>query len=152
MGGMNDSPSLRSRHTVTRLFVHLVWATRGRFAWLEPDVDPWLARLMFAKCIELGSKLLAVGNGADHVHVLVSHPPTLAVATLAQRLKGASSYVLAPRLPREFGWQEGYFAESVRDLPRLAAYVRQQRGHHADGRGAPEAWEESVLPAPEGDR
>jgi putative transposase len=107
---------------------------------------------MVAKCDELGGKLLAVGNASDHVHVLVAHPPAVAVATIAQRLKGASSRILAPRLPRDFGWQEGYFAESVSDLERVAAYVSRQRAHHdAPGRAAPEAWEVALLAAINGD-
>jgi REP element-mobilizing transposase RayT len=43
---------------------------------------------------DLGETLLALHGEPDHVHLLVRHPPTLAVATLVNRLKGASSRAL----------------------------------------------------------
>jgi putative transposase len=144
---MNELLPLRSRHAVTRLVVHMVWATRGRFPCLHPDADPWIARWVGTKCGELGVRLLAIGNGFDHVHVLVTHPPTLSVASIAHRLKGATSHILAPRLPEGFGWQDGYFAESVDDVGRVAEYVRKQRGHHDAGTSCdPEPWEECLAP------
>ena len=136
---MSDVSSIRLRHTVTRLTVHMVWATRDRCPWLGLDIDPWLSKQVAAKGEEIGCRVIAVGNACDHVHVLVTHPPTLAVATIAHRLKGASSRVLASQLPQGF-------AESVSDIARAAAYVRHQRQHHdAPAAGPPEQWEASFA-------
>jgi putative transposase len=110
----------RHAHSATTLLVHVVWSTHGR------------------------ARSLAVGNAADHVHTLVRHPPTLAVAELAQRLKGASARALLPALQRrgDHLWQAGYWAETVapHDLRAVVAYIRDQRTHHelADLR---EPWE-----------
>jgi len=135
-----ESSSIRLRHTLTRLVVHLVWATGNRHPWLKPEMDPWLAERIVTMCEAISCRAVAVGNGSDHVHVLVAYPPSLSVSCLAHRLKGRTSRVLAYRMPDGFCWQAGYFAESVDDIARVAAYVHDQRAHH-EGSRLPEAWE-----------
>jgi len=56
---------------------------------------------------------------SDHVHLLVSIPPNLAVSELVQRLKGRSSRMLMEEyaeLKRQYWgrhlWARGYFAAS----------------------------------------
>ena len=139
-GSVGSPSTIRLRHTITRLTVHLVWATGGRVPWLKPEVDPWLAERITAMCDAIGCRAIAVGNASDHVHVLVAYPPTVAVSYLAHRLKGATSRVLAQLLPGGFGWQAGYFAASVDDVEGVAAYVRSQRTHHETTK-VPEEWE-----------
>ncbi|ORV09689.1 cytosine methyltransferase [Mycolicibacterium fallax] len=62
---------------------------------------------------------------ADHVHLLVSYPPTLAVSTLVQRLKGRTAYVgrreftgacVRARM-RGHLWSPSYFAVSCGGAP-----------------------------------
>ena len=120
----------------TVLVVHLVWSTRMRVPWLEPRFDAWLAALLERKARALDCRLVAAGNAADHVHVLVCHPPRVSEAQITHRLKGASSRALRLTLPETHGlvWQVGYWAESVTplSLEPLVAYVRGQRTHHGD--------------------
>jgi putative transposase len=140
---MNMSP-IRLCRTVTRLAVHMVWATRDRRPCLEPEIDPWLSKLIVAKCAQIGCRAIAVGNASDHVHALVTFPPTLAVASIAHRLEGASSHRLSSRLP-QLQWQAGSFAESVSDIARAAAYVLHPRQYHDHAApGAQEPWETTL--------
>lgn len=131
-------------HAVTALLVHLVWSTRRRAPWLEPRVDRWLADVLEHKARHIQCAVLAVGNAYDHVHVLVRHPPSVAVSLIAQRLKGASSRALHREVSGSDGlvWQVGYWAESVgpRELEPLIQYVRNQRTHHREG-SPREPWE-----------
>ena len=135
------------RHSHSVLLAHIVWATGERSPILGPSADAWLARLLGHKAHEAGCILVAVGNAADHVHVLVRYPSTVCVATAVQCLKGASSHAwnsavsARPARPR-LSWQAGYWAESVspKDLPTLIGYVEGQRRHHGEVR-EPEAWE-----------
>lgn len=135
------------RHSHSLLLVHIVWATGERSPILGPRADAWLARLLRHRAYEAGGLLLAVGNAADHVHVLVRYPSTACVATVVQRLKGASSHAWNAALPARpdrsrLSWQAGYWAESVspKDLPAVIGYVEGQRRHHGEAR-EPEAWE-----------
>lgn len=122
-----------------RLWVHLVWATRERERLLPPTVDDWLARLLVERCEQIGCTALAVGNASDHVHVLLAFRPSMPIATIAQELKGPSSRALSARIAR-FGWQAGYYAETVGDAEALVDRVRRQREHHEDA-APPERWE-----------
>jgi putative transposase len=73
---------------------------------------------------------------ADHVHLLLSVPPHLAVSELVQRLKGRSSR----RLLEEFGelsrqywgrhmWARGYFAVSTGNVTDevIRQYIESHR-------------------------
>ena len=122
----------RHAHSVTRLLVHLVWTTRGRNHWLEPERDRWLHQQLFDRCTLLDCAAMAVGNASDHVHMLVRLSPQVSTSSLAHGLKGASSVALSADLGRPFRWQAGYFAESVREVQALAAYIGAQREHHRD--------------------
>jgi putative transposase len=134
-------------HAATVLVVHLIWSTRKRVPWLQPRFDAWLAALLERKARALDCQLVAAGNAADHVHVLVRYPPRVSVAQIAHRLKGASSRALHLTLPETQGlvWQVGYWAESVTPtaLEPLVAYVVGQRAHHAV-RAVAEPWETNL--------
>jgi putative transposase len=122
-------------HSVSTLVVHAVWATADRASVLPYSADEWLAQELRRNATELGAVMLAVGNAADHVHVVVQHSPRMALATLIGRLKGASSRAahVAGVLGCEEGWQVGYWVESVAaaHLEPLLDYVTHQRAHHA---------------------
>ena len=79
-------------------------------------------------------KTLAVGGAADHVHVLLSLPPTVSVAKAMQLLKGNSSKWIREIFPkiRAFAWQEGYgaFSIGVSGVDTTVAYIRNQAEHH----------------------
>jgi putative transposase len=122
--------SIRLQRSVTRLVVHLVWATAQRFPYLPVAIDADLASLVASVSQRIGCRALGVGNASDHVHVIAVHPPTLSVSELARRLKGATSRELAFKLPEGFEWQQGYFAESLANPSAAIAYVRDQRRHH----------------------
>lgn len=50
--------------------------------------------VLYNKGKELELKIHAAGNIEDHVHVIVSIPPKLAVADCVRHLKGASTYAI----------------------------------------------------------
>src|SRR5271169_4775314 len=102
-------------HSVSTLVVHAVWATTGRSSVLQVATDDWLAGELRRAAAALGAVVLAAGNAADHVHVVLQYPPRLALATLVGRLKGASSRAAHTSgvLCCDEVWQVGYWAESV---------------------------------------
>jgi hypothetical protein len=84
-------------------------------------------------------KLIAVGGVEDHVHVLLSVPPTLAVSKAVQLLKGNSSKWLRETFPAMrqagFAWQEGYgaFSIGVSGVAATKRYIENQETHHRRG-------------------
>ncbi|WP_211285844.1 IS200/IS605 family transposase, partial [Mycobacterium timonense] len=90
--------------------------------------DPMLTfaeTTMRTVCAELDVELVEFNGEADHVHLLVAYPPTLAISALAQRLKGRTAYAVR----REFTgacvrarmrghlWSPSYFAVSCGGAP-----------------------------------
>jgi putative transposase len=77
---------------------------------------------------------LAIGGAADHMHMLISLPPTLSVAKAVQLLKGNSSKWVHETFAqlRYFEWQQGYgaFSIGVSALNPTIAYIRNQTQHH----------------------
>ena len=83
-----------------------------------------------------GTKLpsLRIGGIEDHIHILSSLHPTVALANLVKEIKTASSAWIKGRkvFPAFDHWQEGYgaFTVAADARPGLIAYIRGQEAHH----------------------
>ncbi len=90
--------------------------------------------VLYSKGEELGLKIHAAGNVENHVHIVVSIPPKLAVAECVRQLKGASAFAInqMPNRSTKFTWQGGYGALTLgeRSLPIVMAYTANQKEHH----------------------
>jgi len=120
-----------------RFFLHLIWATKGREPLIAEAEEAVLRRSWKISLAENQVIPHAIGVMPDHVHFVVSVPPKIAVADVVRLLKGASSHAVNHVGTRSssgaFAWQSQYgvltFGE--RSLPRVIAYVENQRQHHA---------------------
>src|SRR5438046_9196704 len=95
-----------------------------------------MEEMMQAVCADFGAQLREFNGEAEHVHLLVKFPPTVAVSRLVNSLKGVSSRRLRqefPDLRRHYWrakrlWSGSYFAGSVGGAPIsvLRQYLAQQ--------------------------
>ncbi|GIW05018.1 MAG: hypothetical protein KatS3mg059_1638 [Thermomicrobiales bacterium] len=118
-----------------RLFYHLVWTTKNREPLLAGMSAEMVERCLRATCQKHHVAVHALFVMPDHVHLAVSVPPTLAIATLVS-LKGSSSHLLnyEPALKQtSFAWQAEYGALTFgeRQLPDVVAYIENQPLRHA---------------------
>jgi putative transposase len=124
--------------TYWRLHYHIIWATNNREPTLTSDREKMFYGVIYKKGAELGLKIHAAGNMEDHVHVVASIPPKLAVADCVRHLKGASAFVLNHMLESigQFKWQGGYGALTVgeRSLETVMEYAAKQKKHHRENR------------------
>ena len=86
-------------------------------------------------CSSLNAKLIRIGGMPDHIHMLVSVPPSLAVAEFVRRIKFSTGTWLKDRknqFPNFDGWGEGYaaFSYSLKDIPHVKSYIKNQKEHH----------------------
>jgi REP element-mobilizing transposase RayT len=58
-------------------------------------------------------KALAVGGSENHLHILLSVPNTLDLASALHLIKNGSAEFLNEHLDGTFSWQEGYGAFTV---------------------------------------
>lgn len=118
-----------------RLFYHIVWATKDRLPLIELAWETDLYGYIWGKATALECIPHAIGGMSEHIHVAISIPPKLSVATLIGQLKGASSrHVNQNHAAGSFGWQAEYgvlsFAEKA--LPSIVDYVNNQKTHHTE--------------------
>ncbi len=136
------------RKPFTQLDCHLVWSTWDRMPLIAPEMETRLDGAITAKITELREVPLAVGGVADHIHVVCSFHPTIAIAYLVQQIKGSSSHLMTHEFGADtFKWQGAYGAFTVaRDaLEPLRGYVMDQKERHRRADLWPE-WEHAWLP------
>ena len=132
----------------SEIHLHFTWHTRTGAA-----IDSSFERNLHAYLRDYAERspdvhVHAVGGVADHVHLAVTVPPTLAVSDWLGKLKGASAHHVNRRLlnRRTFAWQAGYGVVSfgTKDLTWVVEYIKRQKEHHASGNihDRLERWEE----------
>ena len=86
-------------------------------------------------------KALAVGGMREHLHLLLSLPPTVPIAKALQLIKAGSSKWMREQGVRRFEWQVGYgaFTIGISQIPGTVNYIRYQEKHHAK-RSFAEEW------------
>ncbi len=121
-------------NTFTNLKYHIIFGTKNRLPYVTETLEPRLYSYIGGIIAEKRGVLLEINGMPDHVHVLASLRPGIALAEMVQRIKGGSSrWINKQRLCREaFGWQTGYSAFSVSEsrIPVLRRYIRRQMQHH----------------------
>jgi putative transposase len=121
-------------HSFTNCLIHLVWSTKNREPYLDSQLRERLWPYLGGIAKQNKMKALAVGGAGDHVHILISLPPTLSLAKATQLLKGNSSKWMRETFPKlhSFAWQEGYgaFSIGVSGIDATVSYIRNQVHHH----------------------
>jgi putative transposase len=119
-----------------QLYYHVVWATKHRLPLIADVMIEPIELAIAHTSRELEVIVHAVGIMPDHVHVFAQVPPSLSVARVIGRWKGASSHEankLGANGDLRLAWQSGYGALSVSKsgFDRVLEYVQNQRERHA---------------------
>jgi putative transposase len=122
--------------TYWRLHYHIIWSVKDRQPSLTPKLEKIFYGVIYRKSEELGLKIHAAGNVEDHVHIVLSIPPKIAVADCVRHLKGASAYAInhMDGSDGQFKWQTGYGALTVgeKSLDTVMGYAARQKEHHRE--------------------
>ena len=121
-------------NTYASLHYHLIFSTKNREPWLTPAIEQRTWKFIGGIARAHRMTALQVGGVEDHIHALVTAPPTIAPFQIAQYLKGDSSKWIHDEFStlRNFGWQDGYaaFTVSKSTIPEVITYIQNQRQHH----------------------
>ena len=120
--------------SLSLVIVHVIFCTKERRPFLNPDIRPKLHAYLATVARNADCETYRVGGVADHVHLAIRLSRTITIAKLVETLKTASSKWLKTEAPdlAAFSWQRGYACFSVgpADLDSLRAYIDGQEEHH----------------------
>ena len=125
------------RSCVFKNHVHLVFVTKYRRDVFTNEMLDCLKAVFLETCSQMEAELLEFSGEDDHVHLMVTCPPKLAIANLVGKLKGKSSYVLRrtfwskikSKLWGNHFWSPSYCAVSCggASLEVIKEYIAAQR-------------------------
>jgi len=122
-------------HTVFNIEYHFVWVTKYRYKVLRGEIAQRLVELIRQTCEIFEIKILKGVVSKDHVHILVSAPPTMSASEIMRRIKGRTSSKLFEEFPllkkqywgRHF-WARGYFCVTSGQLTE--EMIKNYLEHH----------------------
>ncbi len=124
-------------HTVYDIQYHLVWATKYRYQVLRGEVAERTRDIIRQVCMSRELTIIEGHVSVDHVHILVSCPPTLSPAKIVQYIKGVSSRKLQEEFShlrqRYWGqhlWARGYFCATVGTVTQ--AQIQEYSAKHEE--------------------
>ncbi|MGD0252855.1 MAG: IS200/IS605 family transposase [Verrucomicrobiota bacterium] len=121
-------------NTYTCLYYHVIFSTKRRERWITRDIEQRVWAYLGGIACQNNLKPLLIGGVDDHVHMLLSMPPSISVSEAIKRIKGGSSGWVKDNFHglKGFGWQDGYgaFTVSKTQIPEVDEYIRNQREHH----------------------
>ncbi|AUC59770.1 transposase [Cyanobacterium sp. HL-69] len=114
------------------LYYHIVWATKERMPLISTSIEERLYKYIIDKSKALKCKIHIINGMPDHIHVIVSIPPTIIISEYVRKIKASSSNFIGKNYNNSFYWQDGYgiFSVGVQNLPIAINYVKNQKQHH----------------------
>ncbi len=121
-------------HTKWMCKYHIVFTPKYRRKVLYNQIRDDIGEILRRLCENKGVEIIEGHLMPDHVHMLASIPPKIAVSSFMGYLKGKSSLMVFDRhanLKHEFGnrkfWAEGYYVSTVGlNEATIAKYIREQ--------------------------
>ena len=122
-------------HTTYDNKYHIVWSTKYRKKILRDEIGYRLREIIRQICTTDKVEIVKGSIGEDHVHLLLSIPPYIAVSRVVQHLKGETSRKLQMDFPQlkkrywgEHVWAVGYFCATTGAVTEeiVRKYVEEQ--------------------------
>ena len=129
----------KGAHTTYDLKYHIIWCTKYRYRVLIGEVAERVRELIREVCAAEYVDIISGSLSPDHVHILVSVPPSILISKLVQYMKGKSSRKvmmefnhLKKRYWGQHMWAKGYFAVTLGNLNerQVQEYIENQEMHH----------------------
>ena len=129
---MSDINSLS--HSKWNCKYHIVFAPKYRRQAIYGKIKADIGKILRQLCEQKGATIHEAEASPEHIHMLVSIPPSISVAQFMGYLKGKSSLMIFDRhanLKYKYGnrhfWCRGYYVDTVgKNEKKIAEYVRNQ--------------------------
>ena len=127
---------IKTGHSVYRLEYHVVWVCKYRRRVLNPGVEGYIRKIMPKLLRSMpGVTIKKMGFDGDHVHLVMTVPPSQRISDVMGKLKSQSSGLIRDKFSwlskvywkRKIFWSPGYFVSSVGvDEEVILRYVENQ--------------------------
>ncbi len=118
----------------TTSYYHIVIRTYRSEPTINEEYERELYAYIYGIAKNLKCQTYRIGGIADHIHMFVSLPSYLSLASFVQRVKtGSSKWLKAnSHFPDFRGWGREYagFSYSLRDKDMIVGYIKKQKEHH----------------------
>lgn len=129
--------TVKSNHSVTQIEYHIVFCPKYRHSILNPGIAAYLSRVI-PKAVNRCSRCRLIESVVrpDHVHIIVSIPPTKPLCAVvgsikqfcSSKLRNRFSYLATVYHKHPVVWARGYWSSSVGyDEAQILSYVRGNR-------------------------
>lgn len=113
---------------------HIVFGTASRKATLNPEYSSQLYAIIASEIKKMKSNALIINGVANHIHILLSLSPEVAISNLMREVKSHSSLWAknSGLFPLFEGWSHEYgaFSLSASHKDAVYKYIENQQSHH----------------------
>ena len=121
-------------HSTWNCKYHIVFAPKYRRMVIYGKLKAEIGRILRELCDRKGVEIIEANACPDHIHMLVSIPPKMAVSEFLGYLKGKSALIIFERhanLKYQYGnrhfWCKGYYVSTVGgNKEAIQRYIRNQ--------------------------
>jgi putative transposase len=121
-------------NTYTQLFVHVVFAVKGRTNLISKKWKEELYKYITGIIGNKNQKLMIINGMPDHIHLLIGFKPDCSLSDLVRDIKANSSKFINEKkwIPGKFEWQTGFGAFTVgqSQIEKVVNYILTQEEHH----------------------
>ena len=125
-------------HTRWNCKYHIVFIPKYRRKAIYGTIRQDIGQILRQLCLYKNVEIIEAHACIDHIHMLVSIPPKLSVASFMRYLKGKSSLMIYDRhanLKYKHGsrhfWAKGYYVSTVGlNKNTIAKYIREQEDEY----------------------
>ena len=136
----NLSPKGATEHktnmasSLVKIDIHLIFHIKATGVDFRKDDLPRIFRYIGGMINGFGGIPIEIGGTTNHIHILTSLPPTMALADYVRGIKANTSKWIKQldTYYTHFAWQDGYGAFSVSPslLDKTILYIQNQEVHH----------------------
>jgi len=121
-------------NTYTQLYVHIVFAVKGRLNLITKKWKEKLYQYITGIINNKNQKLMIINGMPDHLHLLIGFKPDCSLSDLVRDIKANSSKWINDNrfVMGRFEWQTGFgaFTISQSQIKTIINYILNQEEHH----------------------
>ena len=121
-------------NTYTQLYIHIVFAVKGRQSLIPKKHKTELHGYIMGILKNKKQTMIQINSMPDHVHILIGITPDTTISDLVRDIKSQSSKFINQKrwVVGRFEWQEGFgaFSYAQSQLGDVINYIKNQERHH----------------------